>query len=69
MQISFCVDYSTYSPIFGVTGTGSNKFDRGNPFGAIRPLAPRIARHGVRSVSDLTRPLSPPSGQLIPSAR
>ena len=32
------------------------------------PEAPRIARQGVRSISLLTRPLSPPSGQLIPSA-
>src|ERR687889_439238 len=40
---------------------------RGNPIGGIRPAAPRAARHGVRSVSVLTRPLSPPSTQLRPS--
>ena len=41
---------------------------RGKPIGGMRPAAPRAARHGVRSLSVRTRPLSPPSAQLSPSA-
>ena len=46
----------------------SKRLERGKPIGGIRPAAPRAARHGVRSVSVRTRPLSPPSAQLSPSA-
>src|SRR4029079_3884243 len=46
----------------------ANRLSRGNPIGGIRPAAPRAARHGDRSDSLRTRPLSPPSGQLSPSA-
>ena len=44
-----------------------NVFERGNPIGGMRPAAPRAARQGVRSVSVLILPLSPPSAQLSPT--
>src|SRR3954468_8493179 len=46
----------------------ANRLLRGKPIGGMRPAAPRAARHGERSVSVRTRPLSPPSAQLSPSA-
>jgi len=46
----------------------ANRLSRGKPIGGIRPAAPRAARHDDKSLSVRTRPLSPPSGQLSPSA-
>jgi lysophospholipase L1-like esterase len=45
----------------------SKRLLRGKPIGGMRPAAPRAARHGERSLSVRTRPLSPPSAQLSPS--
>ena len=44
------------------------RLSRGKPVGGVRPAAPRAARHKERSLSVRVRPVSPPIGQLIPSA-
>lgn len=45
------------------------RLSRGNPVGGVRPAAPRAVRHSDRSLSVRVRPVSPPIGQLMPSAK
>lgn len=44
------------------------RLSRGKPVGGVRPAAPRAVRHSDRSLSVRVRPVSPPIGQLMPSA-